>query len=384
MKAILEVLHQCMLISFFSPYFCMGQDNNELLSYIKTTGKGPAAYVVEKFKTQDIVLLGEDHRVQQNLLFVQSLIPALYANGIFHIGMEFGASEDQALLDSLISAPVYSEDVARRIMFHYNVAWAFREYRDLYKKAWEFNRTLPFAARKFRIINLSYYFIWEGFEAPRTPENMALVFHKGTADKYRAELIEREIFANGEKMLALVGTPHAYTKYANGQLLYNNDNFCSYDNNWLGNRLLRNHPGKVFSILLHQPFPNKYGRQPYLLSPAHGTIEDAMQQLKNQPIAFDLFSAPATALRDDSYYSICYPDFTLVQFFDGYIFLAPINELKSCTIDEDFITAANIDQALKESPDPDWHGRQQTLEEFKEFVRSKASIEKRYAGVGGD
>ena len=384
MKAILVVLHQCMLISFFSPFFCVGQHNNELLSYIKTTSKGPAAYVVEKFKTHDVVLLGEDHGVQQNLLFVQSLIPTLYANSVYHIGMEFGASEDQALLDSLITAPAYSEEVARKIMFHYNVAWAFLEYRDVYKKAWEFNRTLPAGARKFRIINLSYHFNWEGFEAPRTPENMAQVFHKGTADKYRAELIEKEIFAKGEKMLALVGTPHAYTKYANGQLLYNNDNFCSYDNNWLGNRLLRNHPGKVFNILLHQPFPNKYGRQPYLLSPAHGTIEEALQQLKNQPLAFDLFSAPATALRDDSYYSICYPDFTLVQFFDGYIFLAPINELKSCTIDEDFITAANIDQALKESPDPDWHGRQHTLEEFKEFVRSKASIEKRYAGVGGD
>ena len=384
MKFMINCSWQSILALLISTFICNAQQSSELLAYLNGNSINPKDYIIQKFKTQDIVLLGEDHGVQQNLLFVQSLIPALYAQGVFHIGMEFGASEDQALLDSLISAPAYSEDVARRIMFHYNVAWAFLEYRDVYKKAWEFNRTLPSGARKFRIINLSYHFNWEGFEAPRTPENMALVFHKGTADKYRAELIEKEIFSKGEKMLALVGTPHAYTKYANGQLLYNNDNFCSYDNNWLGNRLLRNHPGKVFNILLHQPFPNKYGRQPYLLSPAHGTIEEAMQQLKNQPLAFDLFSAPATALRDDSYYSICYPDFTLVQFFDGYIFLAPINELKNCTIDEDFITAANIDQALKESPDPDWHGRQQTLEEFKEFVRSKASIEKRYAGVGGD
>lgn len=373
-----------MLMVLFHGFFIMvnAQPSHDFTTYLTTHGMEPKAYIIEKFRTNDVVLLGEDHGVQQNLLFVQSLIPDLYAHGVYHIGMEFGASEDQALLDSLVNAPAYDEDAARKIMFNYNVAWAFTEYRDIYKQAWEFNRTLPPHAKKFRIINLSYHYHWEGFEAPRTPENMARVFHKGTTDKYRADLIEQEILSRGEKILALVGTPHAYTGYASGQLQFNNDNFCSYDSNWLGNRLLRNHPGKVFSILLHQPFPNKYNRQPALLSPAHGRIEAALTTLGNKPLGFDLASAPSEALEDDSYYSICYPGFSLVQFFDGYLFLEPFSALRSCTIDEDFITKENINQALKESPDPDWHGRQHSLEEFKSFVRGKASIEKRYAAVG--
>ncbi|MEP7129460.1 MAG: hypothetical protein ABI729_11355 [Chitinophagales bacterium] len=146
--------------------------------------------------------------------------------------------------------------------------------------------------------------------------------------------------------------------------------------------MLRSHPNKVFSILLHQPFPNKYGRQPSLLSPAHGNVEAAIQSLNNQPTGFDLAAAPREELTDESYYSICYPDFSLVDFFDGYIFLSPFAALKSCTIDEDFITEKNIEQALRESPDPDWQGRQHSLEEFRQFVRNKATIETRYAAVG--
>ncbi|MEP7129461.1 MAG: ChaN family lipoprotein [Chitinophagales bacterium] len=228
---LLHLAFPVIVLLLLHPKPLAAQDVTHLKVYLTENGMKPADYVIEKFKANSVILLGEDHGVQQNLLFVQSLIPVLYANHIYNIGMEFGASEDQSMLDALVTAQAYDEDIARKIMFHYNVAWAFQEYRDVYKKAWEFNRTLPQSARKFRIINLSYHYNWEGFEAPRTPENMATVFYKGTADKYRADLIEKEFFAKGEKILALVGTPHAYTQYANGQLLYNNDNFCSYDHN---------------------------------------------------------------------------------------------------------------------------------------------------------
>ena len=357
-------------------------DENELLSFLRTDGKDPQSYVIEKFKTYDIVLLGEDHHVQQNLLFVQSLIPALYKAGVRAIGMEFGASEDQERLDSLVGAPEYSEAVARQIMFSYNVAWAWKEYMDIYRRAWEFNRTLPPGAKRFRILNISYRYNWEGFEGKRTPDNMAKVFYKGTIDKYRAELIEHEIVRKKEKLLALVGTAHAYTKYASAEFRFNNDNFCSYDDNWLGNRLYKKFPGKIFNILLHQPFPNKTNHQPWLVSPAHGVIEKLFSQLNNTPLGFDLLHSPVGKLRDDSQHSMGYDHFRLEQFFDGYVFLAPFSQLRSCTIDEQFVTGQNIETALKQSPDPDWHGRQHNLEEFRQLIHDMADIEKRYATIG--
>ena len=76
------------------------------------------------------------------------MIPKLYAHGIYMLGMEFGAYEDQKQLDSLINAPRYNENLARQLMFNYNTRWAIVEYMNLYKAAWEWNHSLPEQAKK--------------------------------------------------------------------------------------------------------------------------------------------------------------------------------------------------------------------------------------------
>jgi hypothetical protein len=65
------------------------------IKYLKENNSSPQAYIIDKFSNADIILLAEDHRVKENLDFLGSLIPQLYKNGIFTIGMEFGAYEDQ-------------------------------------------------------------------------------------------------------------------------------------------------------------------------------------------------------------------------------------------------------------------------------------------------
>ncbi len=97
-------------------------------------------------------------------------------------------------------------------MFNYNTVWSWKEYREIYQKAWEFDKMLPPKARKFRILNLSYQYDWNNFSGQKTPDNMAKVFYQGTLDKFRREIIENEVLKKGEKLLALVGTPHAFTK----------------------------------------------------------------------------------------------------------------------------------------------------------------------------
>ncbi len=349
-----------------------GYSDKALLSYLEEEGATPSGYVIEQFRVHDVVLLGEIHRVKQNLGFVQELIPALYANGIYTIGMEFGAEEDQQRLDSLLSAPAYSEEVAQEIMFNYNVAWAYQEYIDVYKAAWEFNRTLGAGERPFRILNLSYRYNWEDFDPPRTPEKLKRVFHKGTADQFRTKLIEKEILQKGEKLLALLGVYHAFTRYALPELRYNSDDFCTYDDQWLGNRLYRKYPGKVCNILLHQAFYNLPGESPNLLSPANGRLEKLMAMNNNQPLGFDLLNSPMGKLRDNSYFSMCYDDFNLEMLFDGYIFLAPLSELKGCSVIDGFVNEDNIDEAIRNFPDPGWHGDIKSLEEMREFIRKEA------------
>lgn len=338
-------------------------------TYLMKHSRIPEDYVIDKFKTNDVVLFGEHHLVRENLLFVQQLVPALYQNGIYNLGMEFGASELQDKLDQLVNAEVYDETLAREIMYAYNVTWAYREYIDVYKAAWKLNRSLPPAARKFRILNLSYIYHWERF-AGRTPESMKAVFPKGTADMYRAAIIEKEIFGKNEKLLALVGTPHAYTRYGSAYFKYNGDNFYDYDRDWLGNRLYRNHPGKVFNILLHQDFTKKVGDAYVPVSPADGAIEKLMEARGNKPAGFDLLNTPIGKLPDNSLHAVGYEGFTLEQLFDGYIFLEPLRQLEGCTVIEGFVTEENLQHTLEQFPDPDWHEPVMTLEDVNKFIRN--------------
>ncbi|MBL7852084.1 MAG: ChaN family lipoprotein [Cyclobacteriaceae bacterium] len=341
-------------------------------TYLAKHSRSPEDYVIDKFKTYDVVLFGEHHLVRENLLFVQQLVPALYRNGVYAIGMEFGASELQDKLDQLVNAEVYDEALAREIMYAYNVTWAYQEYIDVYKAAWKLNRSLPPGARKFRILNLSYIYHWERFTG-RNPESMKAVFPKGTADKFRADIIEKEIFAKKEKLLALVGTPHAYTRYGNAFYKYNGDNFYDYDRDWLGNRLLRNHPGKVFNILLHQAFVRKVGDAYVPVSPADGALEKLMEAMGNQPAGFDLLNTPVGKLPDTSLHAVGYENFTLDQLFDGYIFLEPLRKLEGCTVIEGFVTEKNLAHTLEQFPDPDWHEPVKTLEDVNKFIRNNSS-----------
>jgi len=359
------------------------ENSQSQLDYIKKNGKAPDDYVIQKFGAYDVILLGESHALKDNLDFVASLIPKLYKAGVYNIGMEFGASEDQQRLDSLVNAPEYNEQLARDLMFNYNVGWAYKEYTDIYRAAWNYNHTLPAKAKKFRILNLSYKYNWSGFTPPRTPDNMAKVFPKGTVDKFRAELVEKEIIQKKEKILVLTGTPHAYTRYQSGTFEYNADNFCHYDDGWFGNRLYKDFPNKVFSILLHQPFYNFQNKRPVLLSPANGEIERLMAANNNQPLGFDLINSPVGALPDSSSYSLCHSNFTMDQFFDGYIFLKPFSQMSGCTVDTLFFAGKSWDQIQGQISDPDWRPKPKSLDEYIKQIKTFADISARFKGLDG-
>lgn len=357
------------------------QDINSAVEFLSKNAKSPDVYIVDKFKTHDIILLAEEHRVKQNLLLVQGLIPKLYQAGIYNIGMEFGASEDQAELDSLLAANEYSEAIARKLMFNYNSGWAFKEYMDIYRKAWEFNRTLSKNARKFRILNLSYKYDWSTFNGVRTPDKMKKVFYKGNTETYRFRIVEKEIIAKKEKILILTGDIHAFTKYNYPVYDFLGKDFCRYENGYFGNLLFAKYPDAVFSIMLHKPLGNKIEQTPYLVSPANGKMEAIMQKLGNRPSGFDLAGTPVGRLADSSYYSMGYPDFTLDKLFDGYIFLKPIKELEGCTLDSLFLTKANWVEAQAQVADPDWRARPKSLDEYWKQIREYADLHGRYSSV---
>jgi len=361
--------------------FSQSEAIDQSIDYLSKNKMSPQEYIASKFATKDIVLLSEEHRVKENLELVKSLIPVLYKNGVTIIGMEFGASENQKTLDSLILAPEYNEDLARKLMFNYNSGWVFKGYTDLYKAAWLFNKSLSKSAKKFRILNLSYRYNWSSFSGARTPEKMKKVFYKGNTEAYRFGIVEKEIIAKGEKILILTGDIHAFTRYKFPVYDFVGEDFVRLENGYFGNLLYAKYPQKVYSILLHKPFMNLPDTKPFWISPANGMIEALMQKRNNEPVGFDLVNTPLGKLRDDSYYSMGHKNFTLEDIYDGYVFLKPIKQLSGCDIDTAFLTEKNWEQALDNVADPDWRPRPKSLEEYWKQILEYADVPKIYSEV---
>ncbi|HEX7914991.1 ChaN family lipoprotein [Rudaea sp.] len=339
----------------------------------------PDDYMVGKFGTADVVLLGEDHAVRQNLAFVAALIPKLYAAGVRNLVMEFGAQEDQQALDALLGAATFDEGKAKALMFHYNSMWSWKEYRDLYRAAWTFNRALAPGRKPFRIVNMSYVYDWRGFDGVRTPRSLARIFSRGVVDAFRADLISRDILDRGEKALVLTGTLHAFTHFAMPETHADSDGFCLRTENALGNRLLKAYGMRVANVLLHQSLPNRPGVKPAFVQPGGGEIERLMRLNANVPVGFDLRGTPLGDVREPGYYGLCDDKLTLGGFFDGYVFLAPFWQLEAATPDPDFVDEINLRSALDQFPDPDWSPKPADLKGIKADLQKMADdIDRRY------
>jgi len=100
-------------------------------------------------------------------------------------------------------------------------------------------------------------------------------------------------------------------------------------------------------------------------------MEILMKENNFIPVGFDLINSPIGTLADSSSFSLCYNNFTLEQLFDGYIFLKPLNKLKACTVIEDFVNESNIEEALRNFPDPDWHPDIKNLKTVRAFIENE-------------
>lgn len=362
---------------------CKEDKIKEALIYLEKNWKTPEEYILDKFKLYDVVFLSEDHATKHNLDLCRNLVPMLYKAGIYNLGMEFGASEDQTRLDSLVAAPEYDEDVAREIMFNYNVGWAFVEYMDLYRAAWELNHSLESNSKKFRIVNLSYKFNWSSCDhrsfGIKTPETVRKIFYKGGTEIYRTQIVKDLILDRNEKILILTGGLHAFTKYNIPEFDYCAENFYRFNDRTFGNLVYKMAPQRVFTILLHYPFGSKSDAKQ--LPPAMGMVDKVMDQFENKRVGFDLTNTPLGAFRDTSFFSIGYPDFHLSQMADGYIYQKPFAEYQGCTIDEKFFKEEDWPEIQKQFPDKDIHRIPNSLQDYRTQISKYMDFSLRYKDV---
>ena len=312
--------------------------NIEIDNYIKNNYQTPEEYVISKFSDHDYVFIGEQHRIKHDVNFISNLIPGLYKNGIMNLAIEFGASSNQSLLDSLLSMDQWDQDFAYQIASKgYYISWGYKEYLDILKKAWELNQTLEEGRPKFRIIYLNTdYFPYEKGKA---------IYGGIEPDLNMSNTLQKEVIGKNEKALIYTGINHAFTRF--NQIMYDSENtetFKLYDERF-GNLIHKIYPERTFTIFLHAPWASKKRESSKAVKPAKGVIDACMASFNNKPVGFNVTGTPFGALSsNDSFYCIGHDHFTLADFCDGYIFLKPYSQFEKVSVADGFYTGNRLNE----------------------------------------
>jgi hypothetical protein len=351
---------------------------DELVGYLKTHWMTPDDYVLSKFDKFDIIFIGEHHFIKHDVEFMQGLIPLLYKIGVTHLGIEFGCYELQDQVDSLLTADIYDEDLARHIMFQWGTYWPYVEYLGLYRKAWELNKTLPKDAPKFRIIGLDYRARWNLLTENMPSRYWKDILFKGPRNEHMAKVIQREFIKKNRKALIYTGQHHAFTRYNEPEYDFKKKKLIGLEKKGMGNIIYRKIPERVFNICLHYPWETTEakGLHDY---PVDGAIDRIMKEFETKRVGFDVVGSPFGNLDDpDAVYSAGRKIFAFRDFCDGYIFQKHFRDYEGCTVDPLFITEENLKEAIAYLPRASIKKKIKTRAQFLHKTKWDADIRRLY------
>lgn len=370
---LLGFLHQKKIMREVSP-----DEKNELIKYLQSNWETPENYIISKFHEYDIVFIGEGHHIKHDVELIQNLIPFLYKNGVYNLGIEFGCYEYQDKVDSLITAESYDEDLGRWLLFKWGSYWPYKEYMDLYKKAWELNESLSKDEPKFRIVNLDYRAKWNLVTEGMPSSRWKKVFYKGERDEHMAKIIFKEIVKKEQKALIFAGQQHSATHYYHPEYNFENKKLVGFNKKRMGNLVYREIPDKIFNICLHYPWPTLESLTEFNY-PVRGVIDTIMKEFEDKKVGFDVRDTPFGKLRDDStFYSAGYDTFILSDFCDGYVFQKHIEDYEGCTVDPLFVTEDNLKEAIDYLPNPRLKKVMKSPQQFLSFLRLKVNMKRKF------
>jgi len=348
-------------------------------AYLEANGLTPAEYVIKKFQDHDVIFLGEAHYNKHDPVFVQTLIPLLYKNGIRVLATEFARREDQHLIDSLLTGDEYNGGLAREIQFRQYVFFGFQEYVDIYKAAWTLNNGLGPDDTPFRIIAMNNSPDWSFVETEADQDSDEIkrkVWHGETEEDWAKVVLDE--LNNGEKVLVYCGMHHAFSKYRQPAVNFQTGEFYRFDDSRVGNVVFRAIGKRTMTISLHHPWFSADGTAVSVYA-ADGYIDAVMRQLgdKRYPVGFDIKGSPFAGFPGEtSAYKYGYDKFALGMFCDGYIYTKPLSEYEGVTPIERFVNETNIDRARLATPNPKY--RDAPPEEFFVSLMKIANVPWKY------
>jgi hypothetical protein len=384
-KLVLLLLPAVCLLGFFDQgkfrRDILPEEKKELVDYLRSNWAAPEDYIIGKFRDYDLVFVGEAHHIKHDVELIHNLIPLLHQNGVYNLGIEFGCYEYQDKVDSLITAESYDEDLARWLLFKWGSFWPYKEYMDLYKKAWELNRSLPDDLPKFRIVNLDYRARWDLVTENMPARRLRKVFHKGERDVHMARVILEEIVGKNQKALIYAGQQHAATHFYHPVYDFKKQKFLHFNKDVMGHLVYRRMPDRVFNICLHYPWQSFKSHTDFNY-PVGGAIDTIMEEFADKRVGFDVTGTPIGDLRDDlTLYSAGRKNFKLGDFCDGYVFQKHIGDYEGCEVDFSFVTEENFKEAVDYLSNPRLKKIFKSPQQFLVYMRLKANPERRFGGL---
>jgi hypothetical protein len=272
----------------------------QLTTLLRTRGEPPADYVLHKFASHPVVILGEPHRVREHYEFLIGLLPFLPDAGVNQVAIELFQKSSQPHIDQLLRGETFDEPLARRIVLSAVPYFYYEELYLIIQKAWEVNH----GGRRLRILGLY-----------------------GEPDQKKAQTVSQAVNEAG-KTLVYVGAHHAFINYSQPEMLGRKSpvRMGTY---------LKQLGRNPFFIGLHYPAAKRYWfyvplllyRKAFCLP--FGGVLDQIFRAHGAPVGFDT-ALPELDIAADtfSYYAHGRPQLRLSEYSDGYIYLTPLDQYR--------------------------------------------------------
>jgi len=353
---------------------------SELESWLAQHGRPPADYVLGLFVNHDVVLLGEQHRIRHDAELVQALVPRLREAKVGTLAIEFARREEQALIDSIVNAPEWQEELAREVFFRGFMPWGFREYVDVLKAAWRANLERPPGTPALKVMGVNNSPDYSHFktEADWDASDARRRVWGGQTEADWAEPVLAEV-GRGGKVLAYCGIHHAFTGYR--QPVVRDGAFQKLGDVRFGNHIRQALGQRAVTVYLHAPWSSPSGYTSEFVHPAAGRLDAFMLARQGGPFAvgFDVIGSPLADLPiEDAVYKHGHEPFTLAAFCDGWIYTKPVSQFEPVTYIDDWINADNVARARATAMNPQW--RNYSVEQLTDGCRSYLDDFRRFYG----
>lgn len=203
--------------------------------------RDPITTILDAFRANAIVAMGEDHGNEQgHLLRVALVRDPRFASTVNDIVVEFGTASYQDVIDRFVGGQTVSDAELRRVwqdttMPH--TVWDRPIYEEFFRVVREVNRSHP-RERHLRVLLGDPPIDWTRV---RTAEDLAAVNASLYRARHAADLVRTEVLAKARRALLIYGGAHLWRQDLTGVTLVE--------------QIEAGRQGPVFTILTH-PFAN--------------------------------------------------------------------------------------------------------------------------------